>query len=398
MDEAVNQLGPWQVGRIAASAHIVSDSASCGTVLDMLLAEPDLPGVPVFQDETLVGLAGRECLLRNFANPLYQALFQKRPIRLLMSAEPLVVQASDDVDFVTHEIAARKPEALQEGFVILSEGCILGVGSAHKLMDLSAAKARHRADEFDGARRDAERASEAKSTFLAGMSHELRTPLNAIIGFSEMLQLGIAGKLEERQRDCVGDIHRSAVLLLDLINDVLDLSSIEANKIVLRDEIVDLGALADECIRTLKPRWVLKRQEVLCDRGAMATCVRGDQRRIRQVMLNLLTNAVKYTPDHGRVWVTVDLDGEGRPGFVVTDNGIGIAAEHLEHVLSPFGRAVSAYTRDVEGTGIGLALARRLSEHHGGTLGLESTLGLGTAVTVRFPKDRLVPDHRTSAA
>ena len=398
MHETVNQLGPWQVGRIATSVRAVLANEHCGSVLELLLATPALPGVPVFQDGTLAGIAGRESLLRQFADPLYQALFQKRPIELLMNRQPLTVDARDDVDFVTNEIATRKPEALLEGFVILDEGRVLGIGSAHRLLDLSAAKARHRADAFDAARRDAERASEAKSTFLAGMSHELRTPLNAIIGFSEILQLGIAGSLGERQRECVGDIHRSATLLLDLINDVLDLSSIEANKILLRDDIVDLTVLAEECIRSLKPRWSPKAQDVHCESGATPTRLRGDQRRVRQVMLNLLTNAIKYTPDRGRIRITIDNDREGRPGFTVSDNGIGIASEHMEHVLSPFGRAVSAYTRDVEGTGIGLPLARRLSEHHGGTLCLESKLGVGTAVTVRFPKDRLIPPHQISAA
>ena len=390
MHEAENLGGPWAVGRIAAPAPAVSITDHCGTVLEILLAEPALPSVPVFQDGTLVGLAGRECLLRHFANPLYQALFQKRPIALLVSRHPLVVDARDDVDAVAQEIAAHQHDALQDGFVILDDGRFAGVGSGHRLLDLVAAKARHRLDEFDGARKAAERASEAKSTFLASMSHELRTPLNAIIGFSEMLQLGVVGDMDGRQRECVADIHRSAVLLLDLINDVLDLSSIEANKIVLRDEIVDLAELARDCIRSLKPRWTAKRQMVTCGYAGVATQIHADRRRVHQIMLNLVSNAVKYTLDEGRVRIEIGLDDEGRPGFVVTDNGIGIAAEHLEHVMSPFGRAVSAYTRDIEGTGIGLALARRLSEHHGATLCLDSTLGEGTTVTVRFPRERLV--------
>ena len=386
----VSTDGPdWTIGQIAMRVAPVPGDTYGGDVIRLLDRDPSLPAVAVSEDGALQGLAGRNRLLRTFANPLHQAVFERRPIALLTDRAPLIVDAREDVDAVTERIAQSHPLALDQGFLILDGGAYLGIGNAHHLLELTTAKARQRIDELDHAREIAVAANEAKSTFLARMSHEFRTPLNAIIGFSELLAHGVGGQLAGRHGEYVGDILRSGHLLLELVNDVLDLSSIEADKIELREERVPLTEIASDCVRLITPRAAGKHQVVTLD-CPDAIELRGDARRVQQIMINLLSNAVKYTGARGAIDLKVDVDGEGRPGFAVTDNGMGIAPEDVERVLNPFSRIENAYTRDIEGTGIGLPLARLLVERHGGTLTLQSRLKVGTCVTVRFPHQRLM--------
>lgn len=379
----------WTIGQIAMRVAPVTSATHGRDVIRLLDQDPSLPAVAVSEDGTLLGLAGRNRLLRTFANPLHQAVFERRPIALLTDHAPMIVDAREDVDTVTERIARDHPQALDQGFLILDGDGYLGIGNAHHLLELTTAKARQRIGELDSARKMAVAASEAKSTFLARMSHEFRTPLNAIIGFSELLAHGVGGKLGTRHNEYVGDILRSGHLLLELVNDVLDLSSIEADKIELREERVPLSQIASDCVRLITPRAAGKHQVVTLDCPDPVD-MRGDARRVQQVMINLLSNAVKYTGARGAIDLKVDIDGQGRPGFCVTDNGIGIAPEDIERVLNPFSRIENAYTRDIEGTGIGLPLARLLVERHGGTLTLQSRLKVGTRVTVRFPQGRLM--------
>ncbi|HLI11270.1 MAG TPA: MHYT domain-containing protein [Alphaproteobacteria bacterium] len=238
--------------------------------------------------------------------------------------------------------------------------------------------------------------SQAKSQFLATMSHELRTPLNAIIGFSEMLDSEIYGPLgDARYAEYIRNIRDSGVHLLKLINDVLDFSKLDAGRLKLQDEEVDIDRAVADAVKMFELQaadagiMLVRRVEPGLPR------LRADARRVHQVLLNLLSNAVKFTPAEGRVTTSVFLH-EGGIAIAVTDTGIGIAAEDIPKALERFGQVDSSLSRRYEGTGLGLPLARRLMELHGGRLELESELGHGTTVTIAFPADRLIRTVRAA--
>jgi len=243
------------------------------------------------------------------------------------------------------------------------------------------------------AKDEAEAANQAKSGFLATMSHELRTPLNAIIGFSEMMLREVLGSLgNEQYRAYVGDIHASGTHLLQIINDILDLSKAEAGKIELSEDVFDLRDIMRSVgqLTTGRIEKAGLSQEV--DLADDLPPIRGDERKTKQVLLNLITNAVKFTPAGGRIIVTGRFDAEDGLAVTVADTGIGIPEGDLERVLKPFEQVDSSFSRQHQGTGLGLPLVKAIMEMHGGRLRLKSALGAGTAVTVVFPPERAIFD------
>jgi len=237
----------------------------------------------------------------------------------------------------------------------------------------------------------AEFANRSKSEFLANMSHELRTPLNAIIGFSEAMHDEMIGPLgNPGYRDYAHNILESGKLLLSLIGDILDLSKIEAGKLELREDNVNVAEAVGACRKIVEGR--------ARDAGlALETRMGGDlprlwvdERSFKQIILNLLSNAVKFTPTGGRVTVDAATDEAGRFILTVSDTGIGIAAEDIPKALSPFSQVENYLTRERQGTGLGLPLVNSLVEAHGGTLALESKFGIGTTATIVFPAERVV--------
>ncbi len=252
------------------------------------------------------------------------------------------------------------------------------------------------------AKEEAEFANRTKSEFLANMSHELRTPLNAIIGFSEMMQSGILGQVEPAiYRGYVDNIHDSGRHLLDVINDILDISRIEAGRLNLYEEDFNVVEVIDDCLKLIQPRadvaQLTLRREVPDDLPAL----HGDERRIKQIALNLLANAVKFTPAGGTVTIGAALveDAASEWGLLlnVGDTGIGMSQEDCDKVLAPFVQVDTGLSRRYEGTGLGLPLVVALAELHGAKLGLQSELNHGTLATVRFPRHRLVPATREAA-
>jgi PAS domain S-box-containing protein len=241
------------------------------------------------------------------------------------------------------------------------------------------------------ARDAAERGSRAKSEFLANMSHELRTPLNAIIGFSEIMREEILGPVSvPKYREYLGDIHNSAQHLLLIINDILDIARIEAGRIELKETRVDLKRMIDDCGRMLQGR--------VSDAGLkletsfeqdVPWCI-GDERLLRQVLLNLASNAIKFTPAGGRIRIRVARKVGGELTLAVEDTGIGMTVEEAAVALRPFGQVQSAFSRTRDGVGLGLPLAKSFVELHGGELMLDSTPGHGTTVTVKLPSWRAV--------
>jgi len=235
----------------------------------------------------------------------------------------------------------------------------------------------------------AEAASRAKTEFLANMSHELRTPLNAIIGFSEILKQEPLGPLgHPSYRDYVRDVYESGVHLLHIINDILDLSKIEVGKLTLSETPVDLREAIDSCMRIVRERADNGGIALVAELAPDLPTFNADERMVKQVLLNLLSNAIKFTPPGGSVRIIARVDDADGLIVQVVDTGIGIAAADIERALQPFEQIDSSLHRKYQGTGLGLPLARSMSELHGGRFAIESTVGQGTTVTVHFPPER----------
>ncbi len=233
-------------------------------------------------------------------------------------------------------------------------------------------------------------ASRSKTEFLANMSHELRTPLNAVIGFSDILIGQIFGPLgDQRYRDYACDIRDSGQHLLNLINDVLDVSKVEFGKVELLEETVDVMGVVEACIRLMRERAETAGIRLQHELPRSLPQIQADSRRLKQILLNLLSNAVKFTPPGGRVMIRASEGADGLR-LIVEDSGIGIAANDLEKALRPFGQIDSRLARKYQGTGLGLPLARSMTELHGGKLVLESAPGRGTTATVWLPASRIL--------
>jgi two-component system cell cycle sensor histidine kinase PleC len=243
----------------------------------------------------------------------------------------------------------------------------------------------------DEARRRAEAANVAKSRFLAQMSHELRTPLNAILGFSEVMQAEIFGPHSVAvYKDYSGDIHNSGVHLLGLINEVLDLSRIEAGRYELNEEAVTLSHVVAECSHLLQIR--AKNRSLTIHQVFEADMPRlwADERAARQICLNLLSNSIKFTPPGGEIWLKVGWTASGGQYLSVRDSGPGIPEEEIPIVLASFGQGSNSIKSAEQGAGLGLPITKSLVDLHGGTFTLKSKLRIGTEVIVTFPPERVM--------
>jgi signal transduction histidine kinase len=246
------------------------------------------------------------------------------------------------------------------------------------------------------ARDQAEAASRIKGDFLATMSHELRTPLNAVIGFADAILHGIAGPVLDKQREYLTDIGSAGRHLLDVINDVLDLSKIEAGRLEMRDSTVEPKALLDRCMSLIRHQADGKHLRLAVDVAPDLPMLRADELALKKVLINLLSNAVKFTPDGGRVALSARLAEDGGFVMAVADTGIGMRAQDIPVVLLPFRRLEDTYSRRHEGTGLGLPLAKSLIELHGGRIEIESSPGVGTTVRVHLPRERVLGSATTS--
>jgi signal transduction histidine kinase len=235
----------------------------------------------------------------------------------------------------------------------------------------------------------AESANRTKSDFLANMSHELRTPLNAIIGFSEVIKLAMFGPLTERYRSYGEDIFVSGTHLLSLINEILDLSKLEAGQLELRDDNVDLAETVRACNRIIEPMTEKSKVRLCVAVDDDLPLIRADERRVQQILINLLSNAAKFTPEGGEIRVSASIK-DGGLVIVVGDTGIGMAPADIPKAMELFGQIDSKISRKYEGTGLGLPLCKHLVELHGGTLTIESEVNVGTAVSITLPAERII--------
>jgi signal transduction histidine kinase len=251
----------------------------------------------------------------------------------------------------------------------------------------------------DELRIQAEAANRSKSDFLAVMSHELRTPLNAILGFTQIMQSRMFGPVgSERYVAYVDDIHKTANHLLSIITDILDLSKAEAGKLTLSEEEFDLVGILDQCLRLLRERAAEQGLRLsLQAPPAAGLRLKGDERLVKQAFLNLIGNAIKFTPAGGSISVAFAREPDGAWTLRFVDTGIGIGEADLARVLEPFVQVESAFARKHGGTGLGLPLVKKVMELHDGRLEISSTLGAGTTVAVRFPAERISTQPRAAA-
>jgi signal transduction histidine kinase len=240
------------------------------------------------------------------------------------------------------------------------------------------------------AKEAADLANHVKSRFLANMSHEFRTPLNAIIGFSELMRDEAFGPIgNPRYAGYVGDIHLSGRHLLGIVNDVLDLSKLEAGGMRLANDEIDLVSLADECMTIVGTQAKSCGVQLLLREPDVPVSIRADALRLKQILLNLMSNAVKFSPAGGQVTVAGKLAGNGDLVVSVSDNGIGMDQAGIATALQPFGQVENSFTRRHTGTGLGLPLAKWLVELHGGRLEIESKLGQGATIRIMLPASRV---------
>lgn len=287
-----------------------------------------------------------------------------------------------------HEITARACRDAVTGApaLLVSETDATEVMNYQAELEESRAKLEEQAQELRELHRAAESASRAKSQFLAHMSHELRTPLNAIIGFSDVTRQGTFGPVEPpRYRDYAQLIHESGRLLLDLINDILDISKIEAGKFELRPELIEAQALVEASSRLVSGMAKEAGVKLVTDIDGGIETLYGDARAIKQIIINLLSNAVKFTPTGGRIDLTIQPGPDGASAITVRDNGIGMDPEEIGRALDPFRQIDSSVASNHRGSGLGLALVKNLVEIHGGTLDIISRRSEGTSVTAVLP-------------
>jgi cell cycle sensor histidine kinase DivJ len=335
-----------------------------------------------------------------FASPSARILLGVSPDTLIGAAPAALVHPDDlkaiQAAFMEASYFARAASAeirlrRADGTFVWSEiRCRPAAPADGKAADIVAVtrditERKHHEQALIEARDLAEQANRAKSAFLANMSHELRTPLNAIIGFSEVMTHEMFGAVgSPRYLEYSRLIHESGGHLLELINGILDMSKIEAGKLELSEEIFDLEETAAACVRFV--RQPAERAGVVI-RTAIAPGARlifADRRAIKQILVNLLSNGVKFTPRGGEVRVLASLDSRGIE-IAVSDSGVGISQQDLARLGRPFEQVEGEHVRSKEGTGLGLALVKALAAMHGGEAAIESALGIGTTVRVRLP-------------
>ncbi len=259
-----------------------------------------------------------------------------------------------------------------------------GFEQSRRQLEIQARQLRELAESYNEEKIRAEAANQAKSEFLANVSHELRTPLNAIIGFSEMMRDGVLGPIgNPKYKSYVRDINASGRYLLEMINDILDMSKIEAGRMTLSPEWVELPGVFEECLTVVRPSSYEGKVELI-QAGASNISVYGDKRALKQVLINLLANAVKFTPPGGKVALRA-YRYRGSVRISIADTGVGIAKHDLGRLGKPFEQVSNQLTKGHKGTGLGLAISRSLIEMHGGKLDIKSRVGEGTTVTCILP-------------
>jgi signal transduction histidine kinase/ActR/RegA family two-component response regulator len=362
-------------------------------VYDLFSHDPELVVCAVVDGERPVGLVSRNSFFLKMADTHGRALYSRRPVTYVMQADPLVVESGAPLGDLSREILEGRASAMFEGFIVTREGAYAGVGSGLDLLRLLHAEAEEQnrrlatlAEQLGRARIDALSAVKAKQDFLATMSHEIRTPLNGVLGLTQLL---LETQLDRDQRDMARTILSSAEILLRMLNDVLDLSKIEAGRMTLEPAPFTPAALAAEAEMLWRGRAADKglSLEVTAGEGC-ERIVSGDSVRIRQILFNLISNAIKFTQSGG-VQVCISLFDLGHGRIIlrgeVRDTGTGVPEALRPRLFQPFMQADSTATRAQGGTGLGLSICKRLTDLFEGTIGYDPCKSGGSRFWFEVP-------------
>jgi signal transduction histidine kinase len=372
--------------------RVVADSAATAMPLGALTGLGDvLPQSASLRKAALSQADAPDVFVPHDRWLLYTTAIKGAPWRLVMAVErrtlALAVVRSIWIGFVGVALLAIALVAVEQRR--LSAGALAAHVAALKGVTLNLAAARD----------EAQQANSAKSMLLANVSHELRTPLNAIIGFSDMMRHQVYGPLGHgKYEGYADDIQKSGQLLLDLINDLLDATKLEAGHYEIAESECDLGAILDEAIGLVKLQAERAGVAVRARINGTVPPLYADPRALRQIVLNLLSNAIKFTPAEGAVRISCALNSAGDAVVTVEDTGRGIAPEDIKNLFHPFARTAEAKRAGLPGTGLGLAIVKSLVELHQGTISMESRLGQGTTVTVLLPARRVMAQRVSGAA
>ena len=382
-----------RIGGVVQRVRPLAMDETCGEAHRRFLENGDLLALAVVDaGKSPVGLVNRQDFFVRLADRYGWALFEKKPITALMDADPLIVDVAVSFDGLGELIVAERPSALLSGFVVTRNGCYAGVGTALSLLRMAVDRSRTREAELERARLKAVAASEAKSRFLANMSHELRTPLNAIIGFSDLMKRQVYGGIgNDRYEQYADDIHGSGIHLLKLINDILDLSKVEAGKLDPRREEVSLQQAVGGTLRLLRKMADDQAVNIGLQVPADLPTVQADPKMVRQILLNLVSNSLKFNRPGGSVLVSAAATPAGAR-IDVRDSGIGIEPGDIARAMEPFGQVDNGLNRRHDGTGLGLPLTRALVTAQGGDFRIDSRPGVGTTVTFTLPWAGAVAD------
>lgn len=384
--------GDWTAGGLAAELPAISADMTCAKVF-AALSDPagQRAAAVVDNDGRVLGLVNRLRFLARYAQRFIPELYDRRPILALANPTPFVVDEHMPLSELAAIITLDHPDALRECFIVTRHGRYLGIGTSEALVRAKVALLTAREAQLNNALVAAEDADRTRSNFLALMSHELRTPLNAIIGFSELLANELFGPHSvPKYGEYARDIHGAGRHLLTLINAILDLSKSEAGQMTLHAEPMNVAELLHDCARLLQTRAADGNVRLQVDVPADLPAVRADALRLKQILLNLLSNAVKFTLPGGEVHASAALTGDGGVAITIADSGIGMDPDMIPIALEPFRQIDSPMCRQVEGTGLGLSLAKSLVERHGGTLEIQSAPQKGTTVRVVLPPGRTI--------
>jgi len=367
----------------------ISPDTRCLRVYDIFSEEEACTLIAVVDDGIPVGLLTRYEFFLKFASRFGRALFENKPVSVLMISDPLIVDCNVTIDELTDLFTAASGAALHHGFVVTRDGRYFGVGSGVSLLRANGLQTSKRNEELEEARRTAECAVEAKSAFLATMSHELRTPLNGVLGMNGLL---LDTRLDEVQRDYAETVRESGNALLDLLNEILDYSKLEAGRLELECVSMGLEKVVSGVMNLVDAHVMAKglAASFYLD-PEVPDWVIGDPGRLRQVLLNLVSNAVKFT-EKGGFSIEISLEevhgNSCQIGFSVTDSGIGIDSAVQQKLFEPFTQADTSTTRKYGGTGLGLSICRQLVELMGGDIGVDSEPGKGSRFHFSVTMDR----------